>query len=165
MLYAVQMRLLWALALCLGACAPAITSTAPIATATATASAVVETERPVDPADRACAEKTIATLFDAVNTANEAALKDVLRSASVGVSGPAFIGPDEAVATLLARGRAGERWTLVALDVNGRGWHGGIDFGLRMRRTGPSLPSPSSISSGKGVLDCPAGRVTIFFVG
>jgi hypothetical protein len=147
----------------IGACAsPVGASTSP---ATMTASGVADALRSVDPADRACADKTITTFFDAVNLANEAVLKDVLRSASVGVSGPAFAGPDEAVAALLARSRAGERWALVTLDVNGRGWHGGIDFGLRMRRSGPGLPSPSSIASAKGVLDCPAGRVTLFYVG
>ncbi len=70
-----------------------------------------------------------------------------------------------AVETLLAVGRSGERWTLKQLDVNGRGWHGGVDFGVEIRRSGPSVPTPFVESAGKGVLDCPSQRVMLFGLG
>ncbi|HYK97586.1 MAG TPA: hypothetical protein VEU77_04260, partial [Candidatus Acidoferrales bacterium] len=76
---------------------------------------------------------------------------------------PGAVYPDEAVARLLARGRAGERWSLVALDVTGRGGIGGVNFGVRLQRSGPGLPQPFKLSEGKGALDCPDGRFLIFY--
>src|SRR2546428_1303439 len=91
----------------------------------------------VDPADRACAQQTMASLVQAMNTSDEGRLRDLLRAASIGIGEPAAASPDEAAAPLLAPGRAGQRWMVVSLDVNGRGGIGGVNFGVRLRRAGP----------------------------
>lgn len=70
-----------------------------------------------------------------------------------------------AVERLLAVGRSGEHWELQRLDVNGRGHHGGVDFGVLIRRSGPAVPDPSRDAAGKGVLDCPAERVMLLGLG
>ena len=117
----------------------------------------------MDPADRACAQQTMTSLIQAMNTSDETRLRDLLRSASIGIGEPGAMYPDEAVTRLLARGRAGERWSLVALDVNGRGGQGGVNFGVRLQRSGPGLPQPFKLSEGKGAFDCPDGRFLIFY--
>lgn len=116
----------------------------------------------VEPADRACAQQTMNALIQAMNVSDEVRLRELLRSASIGIGEPPATYPDEAVARLLVRGRAGERWTLVTLDVNGRGGMGGVNFGVRLQRSGPGLPQPYKLSEGKGAFDCPDGRVLIF---
>ena len=161
MLYVVQMRLLSALALFIGACASPVGASA--SPANAIASAATESQFPVDPADRACAQQTMTSLIQAMNSSDETRLRDLLRSASIGIGEPPPTYPDEAVTRLLARGRAGERWSLVALDVNGRGGIGGVNFGVRLQRSGPGLSQPFKLSEGKGAFDCPDGRVLIFF--
>lgn len=98
-----------------------------------------------------------------MNTSNEPQLRDLLRSASIGIGEQGSAYPDEAATRLLARARAEERWTLVSLDVNGRGGAGGVNFGARLQRSGPGLPQTYLISEGKGAFDCPAGRVLIFY--
>lgn len=155
------MRVLCVLALFIGACASPVS--APASPSNNTASAAVESGHPDDPADRACAQQTMTSLIQAMNTSNEPQLRDLLRSASVGIGEPGAMYPDEAATRLLARGRAGERWALVSLDVNGRGGIGGVNFGLRLQRSGPGLPQPYKISEGKGAFDCPDGRVLIFY--
>lgn len=155
------MKPLCALALLIGACAsPVGTSTSQ---AHATASAALGTAFAVDPADRACGQQAMTSLIQAMNTSDEARLRDLLRSASVGIGEPGAMYPDEAVGRLLARGLAGERWSLVALDVNGRGGMGGVNFGVRLQRSGPGLPQPYKLSEGKGAFDCPDGRFLIFY--
>jgi hypothetical protein len=151
------MRVLCALALFIGACASPLGASVSPANATASAA-----ERSVDPADRSCAQQTMSSLIQAMNTSDETRLRDLLRSASIGIGEPPAMYPDEAVTKLLARGRAGERWSLVALDINGRGGIGGVNFGVRLQRSGPGLPQPFKLSEGKGAFDCPNGRVLIF---
>ena len=155
------MRLLCALALLIGACATPVDAAA--SPANATASAAAGTEFAVDPADRACGQQTMTSLIQAMNTSDEGRLRDLLRTASIGIGEPGAMYADEAVTRLLARGRAGERWTLVALDVNGRGGIGGVNFGVRLQRSGPELPAPYKLSEGKGAFDCPDGRFLIFY--
>jgi hypothetical protein len=156
----VQMRLLYVLALFIAACASPVGAQAP--SANATASAATESQFPVDPADRACAQQTMTSLIQAMNTSDETRLRELLRSASIGIGELPATSPDEAVTRLLARGRAGERWALVTLDVNGRGGMGGVNFGVRLQRSGPGLAQPYKLSEGKGAFDCPDGRVLIF---
>ena len=103
------------------------------------------------------------SLIQAMNTSDEVQLRDLLRSASIGIGEPGAMYPDEAVQRLLARGRAGERWILVSLEVNGRGGSGGVNFGVRLQRSGPGLPAPYKESDGKGAFDCPDGRFLIFY--
>ena len=121
-----------------------------------------ETTLHVEPADRACAVQTMNALIEAMDSSDETRLRDLLRSASIGVGEPPATSPNEAVARLVARGHGGERWALASLDVNGRGGAGGVNFGVRMRRSGPGLPQPYKESEGKGAFDCPDGRVLIF---
>jgi hypothetical protein len=105
----------------------------------------------------------MASLIQAMNTSDEVRLRDLLRAASIGIGEPSAMYPDESVTRLLARGRAGERWSLIALDVNGRGGMGGVNFGIRFQRSGPGLPQPYKLSEGKGAFDCPDGRFLIFY--
>lgn len=115
--------------------------------------------------DERCSRATFAHLLASVNAADEAGLRDLLRYASVTLPDRVNYSTDGAVTELLARSRAGERWTLVTLDINGRGWHGGIDFGVVIRRTAPDLGRSSIDAPGKGVLDCPDARFRLFGLG
>ena len=117
--------------------------------------------------DERCARETFDRLIAAVNASDEARLASLLGGSFqwLGVTGAASYEVRGAVDALLAVGRSGERWGLKQLDVNGRGWHGGVDFGVEIRRSGPGLPMPFTESAGKGVLDCPAGRVMLFGLG
>lgn len=72
---------------------------------------------------------------------------------------------NEAVERLLTVSASGQQWELRELDINGRGWHGSIDFGVVIRRTGPGLPSPIRDAAGKGVIDCPGGKIQLFGLG
>ena len=103
------------------------------------------------------------SLIQAMNTSDERRLRDLPRAASFGIGEQPIGLADEEVTRLLARGRAGERWVLVSLDVNGRGGSGGVNFGVRLRRSGPGLPTPYKESDGKGAFDCPDGRFLIFY--
>ncbi|MGH2492236.1 MAG: hypothetical protein ACRDF9_12070 [Candidatus Limnocylindria bacterium] len=124
---------------------------------------------PVDPEiDRRCAEATLGLLVAAVNDGDDARLSQLMGTSiwgSLSISGPTLWKPEEAVAALLELNRSGERWTLMRLDFNGRGWDGGVHFGLVVRRAGPDLPPPYVESTGKGVLDCPEGRLRILGIG
>ena len=117
--------------------------------------------------DERCARQTFDGLIAAVNTSDEARLASLFGGSFqwLGVTGAASYEVRGAVDALLAVGRSGERWALKQLDVNGRGWHGGVDFGVEIRRSGPGVPTPFMESAGKGVLDCPAGRVMLFGLG
>jgi hypothetical protein len=123
-------------------------------------------------ADEQCARRTFDRLIAAVNAADEGGLSSLVGSSQwIGVMSADNLqvkGSDEvkgAIEALLTIGRSGEIWTLKHLDVNGRGWHGGVDFGIEIRRTGPDLPRPYLEAAGKGVLDCPAERVLLFGLG
>ena len=117
--------------------------------------------------DERCARRTFDALIAAVNASDEPQLASLFGGSFqwLGVTGAASYEVRGAVEALLTAGRSGERWTLQRLDVNGRGWHGGVDFGVEIRRSGPGLPKPFLASAGKGVLDCPAGRVMLFGLG
>jgi len=106
--------------------------------------------------DDLCARQTFERLIAAVNAADETRLKTTMLDPAP---------RKDALDALVAVGRSGETWTLKHLDVNGRGWHGGVDFGVEIRRSGPRLPTPFIESAGKGVLDCPAERVMLFGLG
>jgi hypothetical protein len=116
-------------------------------------------------ADRDCAQGTIKALVDGLNAGDQTRLSGLLRASAVGLLGRTTQTPEESVAFLMERSRAGERWTLSGVQLNGRGWHGGIDFGLTLRRTAPDLPAPFVAAAGKGVIDCPAGRITLLYMG
>ena len=137
----------------------------PAASATAATPTLAEEVAQVDPRDRQCVEQTLSALVNGVNRADEPRLDEILRSASFGLSGQAATGPDDAVTQLLSRSRSGERWTLVSMQVSGRGWDGNVHFSVRLQRSGPGLPQPYADQAGKGSLDCPAGRVSILFIG
>jgi len=123
--------------------------------------------------DDLCARQTFERLIAAVNAADETRLATLFGGSFqwLGVMGAPsneIAGSYEirgALDALVAVGRSGETWTLKRLDVNGRGWHGGVDFGVEIRRSGPRLPKPFIESAGKGVLDCPAERVMLFGLG
>ena len=100
------------------------------------------------------------TLVRAMNDGDERTLKQLLGSASVGIGEQAAMYPDDTVSRLLTRSRAGERWVLVQLDVNGRGGAGGVNFGVRLQRT---VSGRAVNSEGKGAIECPAGTFLIFF--
>jgi hypothetical protein len=102
-----------------------------------------------------------------VNAADEGRLSTLIGGSFqwLGVTGAASYEVRGAVAALVAVGRSGESWTLRRLDVNGRGWHGGVDFGVEIRRSGPDLPKPFVESAGKGVLECPGQRLMLFGLG
>jgi len=135
--------------------------------AIATASPVETGVNPVSAQDNACARKTVDRLIAAMNRADEPELGDLLRSSAFNwaASGRTTTTPGDAVTLLMTRSRQGERWVLRSLDVNGRGWHGGIDFGLQLRRSAPDLAAPYVESAGKGVLDCPEQRFRILGLG
>lgn len=117
-------------------------------------------------ADRECAEQTLRGLASAVNDRDEGELaRRLAETVSLTLPGRRAFNRQEAVAALVERAHADERWTFVSIDTNGRGWHGGIDIGVLLRRSGPSLPAPYIESPGKGVLDCPDGRVRILGIG
>jgi hypothetical protein len=123
--------------------------------------------------DEHCARRTFDALITAVNASDEQRLSSLLRGSfqwlgvtsarNLEVSGSYEV--KGAIDSLLEIGRSGETWTLKRLDVNGRGWHGGGDFGIEIRRAGPDLPKPYVEAAGKGVLDCPAERVMLFGLG
>jgi hypothetical protein len=117
--------------------------------------------------DERCAQQTFETLVAAVNAMDEARLASLFgRSFQwLAVKGAATYEVPAAVERLLAVGRSGEHWELKRLDVNGRGSHGGVDFGVVIRRTGTGVPDPFRDAAGKGVLDCPAERVMLFGLG
>src|SRR5206468_5031171 len=151
-----------ALALAVIACTLACTS-APTSSTIASATAPTTSNEPaasVDPADRACMERAMNSLIRAMNEADEARLKLLLGSASVGIGEQAAMYPDETVARLVARARDGERWTLIRLDVNGRGGAGGVNFGVRLQR---SVSGRTIDSTGKGAVECPEEKFLIFF--
>lgn len=107
-------------------------------------------------------------LVAAINDGDEGRLSQLVGTSiwgSLTLSGSTLAQPEEAVAALLERNRAGERWGLGRFDFNGRGWDGGIHFGLIVRRSGPDLPSPYIENAGGGVLDCPEGRLRVLGIG
>ena len=113
----------------------------------------------VNAEDDACARRTMNSLVDAMNAADETRLTYLL-------GGGVFQTTRDAVGLLLARSRAGERWTLARLDINGHNsYYGGIDFGVYMRRTGPNVNAGEVDAAGKGVVECPEGRFKIFGLG
>ncbi len=123
--------------------------------------------------DERCARRTFDALIAAVNASDERRLSSlvggsfqwlgVTSTRSFEVAGSYEV--KGAIDVLLAIVRSGETWTLKRLDVNGRGWHGGVDFGIEIWRAGPDLPRPYVEAAGKGVLDCPAERVMLFGLG
>ena len=66
----------------------------------------------VNAEDDACARRTMNSLVDAMNAADETRLTYLLGGGVVQTT-------RDAVGLLLARSRAGERWTLARLDING----------------------------------------------
>ena len=140
-------------AVALSACA---TSAIPPSPPTAT---LAQVERALA-LDERCARATVAGLIGAMNANDERSLGELLAAASVTLPGrPSYPTANEAVAVLLQRSRLGERWSLTRLDVNGRGWDGGVHFGVYLRRDAPDLGSRQS--AGKGVILCPEGRFAI----
>jgi hypothetical protein len=133
----------------------------------AAAPAVTEDPSRIAAEDEQCARRTFETLIAAVNAADEARLASLFgRSFQwLAVKGAATYEVPTAIERLLAVRRAGEQWELKRLDVNGRGSHGGVDFGVVIRRSGPNVPDPFRDAAGKGVLDCPAERVMLFGLG
>jgi hypothetical protein len=118
--------------------------------------------------DERCARSIFDVLMNAVNKSNEQLLSRLFSGSFeslTGIGGAATYDSREAVSRLLAVARGGERWELRRLELNGRGWHGGIDYGVQIRRYGPSVPAPYRDSAGKGVLDCPEGRIRLFGLG
>lgn len=118
--------------------------------------------------ERRCAEATLRSLVAAFNDGDDVRLSRLVGTSiwgSLTLPGSISTRPEEAVAALLTRSRAGERWSLTRFDFNGRGWDGALHFGLVVRRTAPDLPSPFVDSAGKGALDCPAGRVLVLGLG
>jgi hypothetical protein len=118
--------------------------------------------------DDRCARSTFDSLIDAVNGADEARLAYLVGGSfiSLTVQGSTTYESRVAVDRLLAVGRSGERWSLTRLDVNGRdSYYKGVHYGVVIRRSGPDVKDPYVDSAGKGVLDCPAGRVLIFGLG
>ena len=102
----------------------------------------------------------MSSLVRAMNEADEPTLKMLLGAASVGIGEPAAMYPEETVARLVARSRDGERWSLIRLEVNGRGGAGGVNFGVRLQR---SVNGRTIDSGGKGAVECPEGKFLIFF--
>jgi hypothetical protein len=118
--------------------------------------------------DERCARSIFDVLINAVNKSNEQLLSPLFSGSFqwlAGIGGTTTYESREAVSRLLAVARKGERWELLRLELNGRGGHGGIDFGVQIRRYGPSVPEPYRDSAGKGVLDCPEGRIRLFGLG
>jgi hypothetical protein len=117
--------------------------------------------------DERCARDTFGTFITAVNKGNRSLLTPLLSGAFMWVTFPGSTTHDarDAVERLLMVSASGEQWDLRHLDVNGRGWHGGIDFGVVIRRTGTSAPTPHRDFAGKGVIDCPAGKIQLFGLG
>jgi hypothetical protein len=123
--------------------------------------------------DELCARRTFDALITAVNASDEQRLSSLLRGSfqwlgvtsarNLEVSGSYEV--KGAIDSLLEIGRSGETWTLKRLHVNGRGWHGGVDFGIEIRRAGPDLAKPYVEAAGNGVLDCPAVRGRLFGLG
>jgi hypothetical protein len=144
------------LVLFLTACAAPV----PVSRATQDVSASPE-PHVIDVGDRVCVEDAVRALFAAMNVADEVGLRRLLGSASFGIGEGAVMYPEEGIARLVARSRAGERWSLLRLDVNGRGGAGGVNFGLRMQRAGPGIPIADV--DGKGALDCPGEKFLVFF--
>ena len=141
---------------------------APLTAATnARAPAVTGDSTRIAAEDEGCAQRTFETLVAAVNAMDEARLASLFgRSFQwLAVKGAATYEVPVAVERLLAVGRSGEQWELKRLEVNGRGSHGGVDFGVVIRRSGPGVPDPFRDAAGKGVLDCPAERVMLFGLG
>jgi hypothetical protein len=102
-----------------------------------------------------------------VNKGNRTLLTPLLGGAFmwVSVQGSTTYDARDAVERLLAVSASGQQWELRQLDLNGRGWHGGIDFGVVIRRTGAGVPAPHRDSAGKGVIDCPGGTILLFGLG
>jgi hypothetical protein len=117
--------------------------------------------------DERCARDTFGTFITAVNKGNRTLLTPLLSGAFMWVTVPGFTTYDarEAVERLLTVSASGQQWELRRLDINGRGWHGGIDFGVVIRRTGPGVPASGSDAAGKGVIDCPGGKIQLFGLG
>jgi hypothetical protein len=133
------------------ACAPPLDTAVPSATPGATN-------------DADCATRTVASLVDAVNTADEARLAALLDYASFGIAGHTYATAAERVDALVTRSRAGERWHLESLQVYGRGWAGGIGFSWRLRRASADVTEGVITSYAKGELDCPEGRIRILLM-
>ena len=118
--------------------------------------------------DDRCARSTFDSLIDALNRADQARLAYLVGGSfvSLTVQGSTTYESRVAVDRLLTVGRSGERWSLTRLDVNGRdSYFNGVHYGVVIRRSGPDVKDPYVDSAGKGVLDCPAGRVLIFGLG
>ena len=148
-----------ALAFALIACSSPASSTV---IASSTAPSVQATR--LSEQDTACGKNTFGRLVAAVNSADEQGLRELLRGASLTIDRVNYGGEDAAPA-MLRRAQAGERWNLICIDLNGRGSHGGIDFGVVLRRVAPDLPSGSVEGSGKGVILCPEQVFAIIGVG
>jgi hypothetical protein len=118
--------------------------------------------------DELCSRRTFETLIVAVNASDEARLASLFGGSFLWLTlkGSTSYESRVAVHRLLAVGRSGERWSLTHLDVNGRGsYYEGVNYGVVIRRSGPGVKDPQVDSAGKGVLDCPGGRVRIFGLG
>jgi hypothetical protein len=117
--------------------------------------------------DERCARDTFGTFITAVNKGNRSLLTPLLSGAFMWVTfqGSTTYDARDAMERLLTVSASGQQWELRELDVNGRGWHGGIDFGVVIRRTGPGVPAPSRDAAGKGVIDCPGGKIQLFGLG
>lgn len=125
-----------------------------------------------------CATALVRTLVEAVNLGDRSALERTFRPGEaehpfqwVSMPQPSghwvSYGAPGAVATLLERQRAGERWELVWLTSgSGPSWHGGVDFSVRLTRTAPDLAaSMTGTGIGKGAGSCASGRIYVLSLG
>lgn len=115
-----------------------------------------------------CARDALVTFMTAINKGNRTLLTPMAGGAFMwlALGGSTTYDRADAVERRLSVSRIGEQWQLRQLDVNGRGWHGGIDFGVVVRRTGGDVPPPHRNAAGEGVIEpCPDGRVRLFGLG
>jgi hypothetical protein len=144
-------------------CSPSIPAAPHASNAVRTALSV--TTRDVD---ERCARDAFVTFMTAVNKGNRSLLTSTLSGSFMWLTLESSTTYDrlDAVESLLRLSRVGQQWELRNIDVNGRGWHGGIDFGVVVRRTGGDVPPPHRDAVGKGVIEpCPDGRVRLFGLG
>lgn len=145
------------------ACSPSIPA-APHASDAGTGGPSV-TRRDVD---ERCVRDAFVTFMTAVNKGNRSLLTSTLSGSFMWLTLESSTTYDraDAVERLLRLSRVGQMWELRNIDVNGRGWHGGIDFGVVVRRTGGDVPSPHRDAIGKGVIEpCPNGTLRLFGMG
>lgn len=117
--------------------------------------------------DERCARDTFVTFMTAVNKGNRSLLTPMLGDSFMWltIEGSTTSDRRDAVERLLGLSQGGQQWELRQLEVNGRGAHGGIDFGVVIRRTALGATLQYRDAAGKGVIDCPDGRIRFFGLG